>query len=129
MAQGNKSRIVIWVIVGILVVVAAVMLITKPKTTSGPPINPERFVRITESKFEKLERRVAEARLDFPDAPAEQWQRISDEVAHGRQALAELSTLTEQKDLAVKKAEATGAYAAATKVLREVTGKEEHDED
>ena len=31
MAQGSKSRIIIWTIVSILVVIAVVMLVTKPK--------------------------------------------------------------------------------------------------
>jgi hypothetical protein len=72
MAQGNKSRIVIWTIVGILVVIAVVMLVSKPKNSGRPPVNPERFVRQMESRFQKLEQKVSDAQSANPGAPAEQ---------------------------------------------------------
>ncbi len=125
MAQGSKSRIVIWTIVGILVVVAVVMLISKPKATGKPPVNAERFVRQMESRFQKLEKRVSEAQAAFPGAPAEQWQKISGEIASGRQVMVEMPGLTEQKDLEVKRDSVQKAYIAARKVLKEITGKED----
>ena len=76
MAQSSKSRIIIWTIVGILVVVAVVMLVTKPKDSGRPPINPERFVRQMESRLQKLEKRISAAQADFPGTPAEQWQKL-----------------------------------------------------
>jgi hypothetical protein len=124
MAQGSKSRIVIWTIVGILVVVAAVMLIKKPKNLDKPPVNTERFSRQMENRFQKFETKVAKARGEFPGAPAEQWQKISDDVARGRQLLAEMAGVTEQQDLQAKVVDVQKAYADARKTLKEVTGAE-----
>ena len=128
MAQSSKSRIIIWTIVGILVVVAVVMLVTKPKDSGRPPINPERFVRQMESRLQKLEKRISAAQADFPGTPAEQWQKMSDDIAHVRQAMTEMSGLTEQKDLELKKEEVQQAYTGARKTLKQVTGKEDREE-
>jgi len=125
MAQGSKSRIIIWTIVAILVVVAVLMLVTKPKNSGRPPVNAERFVKQMESRFEKFERRVSEAQSANPGAPAEQWQKISEQVALGRQVMAGMPGLTEQKDLEARRDSVQKAYIAARKALKEVTGKED----
>jgi hypothetical protein len=124
MAQGNKSRIVIWTIVGILVVIAAVMLIKRPKTDTRPPVNVERYTRMTEGRFQKFERKVDQAKAEFPGAPAEQWQQISDNLAKGRQLLGEMAGLTEQKDLQAKASDVQKAYAGARKAFKDITGKD-----
>ncbi len=125
MAQGSKSRIIIWTIVGILVVIAVVMLVTKPKNTGRPPVNAERFARQMESRFQKLEARVSAAQSENPGAPAEQWQKISQDIAQGRQIMAGMPGLTEQRDLEAKRDSVQKAYIAARKTLKEITGKEE----
>ena len=123
MAQGSKSRIIIWTIVGILVVIAVVMLVTKPKSSGKPPVNPERFAGQFEGRFQKLEQRVADAQSANPGAPAEQWAKISADIAQGRQLMAAMPGLTEQKDLEAKRDSVQKAYLAARKVLKEITGK------
>jgi hypothetical protein len=128
MAQGSKSRIIIWTIVGILVVIAVVMLVTKPKDSGKPPVNPERFARQFESRFQKLEDRVARAQSENPGAPAEQWAKISAEIAQGRQLVASMSGLTDQKDLNAKRDSVQKAYLGARKVLKEITGKEDKED-
>jgi uncharacterized coiled-coil protein SlyX len=128
MAQGNKSRVIIWTIVGILVIIAAVMLIKKPKGVSGPPVIPERFQAQMENRLGKLEGKVAKARAEFPGAPAEQWQKITDEIAKTRQLMGEMAGLTEQKDLKAKLVDVQKAYNEAKRTLKEITGKEEKDE-
>ena len=126
MAQGSKSRIVIWTIVGILVVIAIVMLVSKPKDSGKPPVDPERFARHFESRFQKLENRVARAQSENPGAPAEQWAKISADIAQGRQLMAAMSGLTDQKALDAKRDSVQKAYLAARKVLKEVTGGEDN---
>ena len=125
MAQGSKSRIIIWTIVGILVVIAVVMLVTKPKgTASRPPVNVERFAKQMENRFQRLEGQVSDAQSANPGAPAEQWQKIGDEIAHGRQLMAGMAGLTEQKDLQAKRDSVQRAYLDARKVYKGITGKE-----
>lgn len=128
MAQGSKSRIIIWTIVGILVVIAAVMLVSKPKDSGRPPVDPERFARQFESRFQKLENRVARAQSENPGAPAEQWAKISADIAQGRQIITSMSGLTDQKVLDAKRDSVQKAYLAARKVLKEVTGMEDKEE-
>ncbi|MCX6841152.1 MAG: hypothetical protein NTX53_02545 [candidate division WOR-3 bacterium] len=125
MAQSSKSRIVIWTIVGILVVIAAVMLIKKPKNVERPPVNVEQFTRAMESRFQKFERKMDQAKADFPGTPAEQWQKMSDDIARGRQLLGEMAGLTEQKDVHAKVLEVQKAFAEARKTLKAITGKED----
>jgi len=125
MAQGSKSRIIIWTIVGILVVIAVVMLVTKPKNSGKPPVNPERFAQQFEGRFQKLEARVARAQSENPGAPAEQWAKIGQDIAQGRQIMATMAGLTEQKELDAKRDSVQKAYVSAKKVLKEITGKED----
>jgi hypothetical protein len=125
MAQGSKSRIIIWTIVGILVVIAVVMLVSKPKNSGKPPVNPERFAGQFEGRFQKLEQRVADAQSANPGAPAEQWAKISADIAQGRQLIAAMSGMTDQKALDAKRDSVQKAYLAARKVLKEITGKED----
>ena len=124
MAQGSKSRIIIWTIVAILVVVAVVMLVTKPKTSSRPPVNPERFSRNYERLFARLEGKAADARVENPGAPAEQWQKIDEEITSGRRIMAGMLELTEQEDLGPRRDSVQKAFLAAKKVLKAVTGEE-----
>jgi tRNA U34 5-carboxymethylaminomethyl modifying GTPase MnmE/TrmE len=124
MAQSSKSRIVIWTIVGILVVVAAVMFIKKPKeaTVSGPAVTPGR-IQALESRLQKFQNKVDQARSEFPGAPAEKWQQLTDITAKGRQALTDMQAMTEQKDLKVKLAEYQKDMIEAKRLLKEITGR------
>jgi hypothetical protein len=129
MAQGSKSRVIIWTIVAILVVVAVVMLVTKPKASGKPPVNPERFNRTYERQFARLEDKVAAARADYPGASAEQWQRIEEEIALGRRVMVGMLGLTEQTDLEPKRDSVQKALRTAKQTLTAITGREEREED
>lgn len=124
MAQGSKSRVVIWTIVGILVVIAAVMLIKKPKTTAKPPVNTARFVKNMESRLQKLENNVEQARAATPGAPAEQWQKITDGIANTRKIMGEMAGITDDKDLQAKVVDANKSYIDARKTYKDLTGKD-----
>ncbi len=139
MAQGSKSRIVIWTIVGILVVVTAVIIIAKPKPNKAqPPIDAKRFAQVMESRFQKLEKEIAVAQAESTKAPAVsakapaestkalagKWQAISDRIAHGRQVLVEMAGTTSQNQLRDKRVEVQAAYHIASQLLSDVTGKE-----
>ena len=121
MAQGNKSRIIIWTIVGILVVIAVVMLVTKPKSP-GRPITAEELARSYQRSFDRVEKRVATAQSRYPGAPAEQWQKMSEGIARGRDILSRVPGLTDQPALAAKRESLKNAYVSVTKSLKEVTG-------
>jgi hypothetical protein len=125
MAQGSKSRVVIWTIVGILAVIAVVFVITNKKSATGRPETAEQLARSYTRSFERLENRVAKAQSEFPGAPAEQWQKINEQIALGRQVLAGVPGLTEQKDLMVKRESLKDAYIAVNKTLKAITGTDE----
>jgi hypothetical protein len=122
MAQGSKSRIVIWTIVGILAVIAVVFVITNKKSATEKPINPDKLAQSYTRLFGRLDKRVAKAQSEFPGAPAEQWQKINEQIALGRQVLAGVPGLTDQKDLVAKRESLQNAFIAAHKTLRAITG-------
>ena len=131
MAQGNKSRIIIWTIVGILVVVAVVMLLTKPKNQQGqPPVNKARFAERVQSQLTKLDKKVSEAKSEFPDTPAESWQKISDDMARATQLVTEMSTMTDddQPALRDKRDEINKVFGEARRTYKQITGREDKEE-
>jgi len=91
----------------------------------APPIDGKRFADQMESRFQKLEKRVSAAQYENPGAPAEQWLKISQEIARGRQIMAGMPGLTERTDLEPKRDSVQKAYLAARKVLKAITGKED----
>lgn len=129
MAQSSKSRIVIWTIVGILVVVAAVMFLKKPKdaTLSGPPVTPAQLEKLA-GRLDKFEARIAKAQAEYPGAPAEKWQKVNDLVAKSRQTLTEMQGLTEQKDLKAKLVDYQKGLIEARQALKDITGQAEVEE-
>ena len=121
MAQGSKSRVVIWTIVGILVVVAVVMLLTRPKTAAGGvPTDPAKFSTTMEGRIGRFEGKVAQAGLT-PDVT----QKITDEIGKARAALQELQGMAgkPQAEIDVKTAAVQDAFNAANKLYRDATGK------
>jgi len=125
MAQGSKSRVIIWTIVGILAVIAVVFVITNKKAVAGKPINPDQLTRSYTRSLDRIDKRVAKAQAEFPGAPAEQWQKLSEQVALGRKILAGVPGLTDQKDLVAKRESLREAYVAVNKTLKAITGKDE----
>jgi hypothetical protein len=120
MAQGSKSRVIIWTIVGILVVVAVIMLITRPKAGGGPQTDPTKFVSNMEGRLVRLEEKTGKAGL-APDVA----QKIVDEVAKCRATLQEIQGMTgaTQDELKAKVDAAQDALRAAKKLYRDATGK------
>jgi hypothetical protein len=116
-------------VVVMILAVTAILLIKKPKTYAMPPVNTERFVRSMESRLQKLEGKVAQARVDVPSAPAEQWQKLSDDIANIRRILSEMPGVSGQENLQAKVVEVNKAYVAARKTLKEITGEEEPADD
>ncbi len=123
MAQGNKSRIIIWTIVGILVVIAVVMLVTKPKTTERP-ITADELVKSYQRSFDRMERRVSTAQAKYPGAAADQWQKRSESIALGRDILNRVPGLKDQKELMAKRDSLREAYVSVAKTLKAITGSE-----
>ncbi len=126
MAQGSKSRIVIWTILGIVVVIALVWLITSKKsnTSARPPVNAAAFATKMESRLGRLEGKVAQARADYPGAPAEQWQSIADDIAGVRQILAQMPAITDSKDLQAKVDSVNKVFVGVRKTFKQITGKD-----
>ena len=105
MAQkSNKSRIVIWTIVGILVVVAVILLVTRPKNVPGArDISTEDipgYVTRYQSHLEKFDRRVENAIEDYGEG--EVFGEIDMKVQYIRAGLSELEGLTEPDEIKAK---------------------------
>jgi hypothetical protein len=123
MAQSNKSRIIIWSIVGVLAVIAVIMLITRPKNlATGPTINVANFVEDKAGVLDRLEKRAVRQGVDAGTA-----EQIAAEVAKARAVLEEMKGMTDapQVDLRKKVDEFQDAHLAAKKLLKQAGGKDE----
>ncbi len=125
MAQANKSRVVIWTIVGILVVVAVIFLIVAKKgaaTTGARSFTEEdvpKFVSTMTSRVEKFERRLARIRDEYGPEAAEAFARIEENLGKVRTGLLEIQELTDVKALAEKRDEVKQDYSSAKDVFKE----------
>ncbi len=121
MAQGgSKSRIIIWVIVGILVVVAVILLATRPKPLTGPDVDPVAFTEKMESGpqgLQKLESRLQEAGLT-----PEQAAPVEAKITEARNILAQMAATQDQRELRKMADQVHEAKLAARKALRAATG-------
>ncbi len=132
MAQGSKSRVVIWTIVGILVVIAVVFLIVGRK---GAPSGKRAvaaedipaFVNRMEARLAKFEERVAKAREKGGDPAA--YAKIDEQVGKVRTGLQELQGITDQTQWLPKMELIKNDLAEARKMLREAGGEAGSDDD
>lgn len=120
MAQrSNKSRIVIWTIVGVLVVIAVVMLVTRPKTPVGVrDIGTDDipgYISRYDNHLEKFGRRVSDAIDDY--GHDEMIGEIEMKVEYIRQGLVELEGLTEPDEIRAKMDSIDAAYKDARGLL------------
>ncbi|MBM3321954.1 hypothetical protein FJY69_00500 [candidate division WOR-3 bacterium] len=132
MAQGSKSRVVIWAIVGILVVIAVVFLIVGRKGTPGgkravAAEDIPTFIGRMEDRVVKFEGRVARAREKGGDPAA--FAKIDEQVAKVRTGMQELQGITDQTQWLPKMESIKDALGEARKMLREAGGEGGADED
>lgn len=125
MAQGsNKSRIIIWSVVGVLVVVAAILLLSKPKDDSKTKLVPENFPELKAKSVAKLQSKMAEAGLT-----AEQTAAIDAEIAKANDALSRIAGVTDRVERRKIADEFHVAFTAAKAAFREATGKDAPEEE
>ncbi len=132
MAQGSKSRVVIWTIVGILVVIAVVFLIVGRKgTPSGKRAvaaeDIPAFVNRMESRLVKFEHRIEAARSKGGDPAA--FAKVDEQVAKVRAGMQELQGITDQTQWLPKMEQIKNDLAEARKMLRAAGGEGGSDED
>jgi biopolymer transport protein ExbB/TolQ len=110
-----------------MVIVAGVMLVKKPVSSSRLPVNRDRFLEQMNVRLQKLDQCAAKARAEFPKAPTESWHEMAEDMAKARQLMTELAGIGEDDQEAVqdKLREVQEAYNDAKKDLRKITGKED----
>lgn len=124
MAKANKSRIVIWTIVGLLVVVAVVFLVVgrkgesseKPFTVDDVP----QFVRLYSGRVDKVAENVNEMRGEYGSEAAEVFAEVEGYIEACRTGLQEIQDLTEPGALIAKQDEIQENYRSAKRILREI---------
>jgi FMN-dependent NADH-azoreductase len=120
MAQGgSKSRIIIWAVVGVLVVVAAILLLTKPKDNSKSKLVPENFAERKAKEVAKLQDKVAQAGLS-----AEQVAAIDAEIVKANDALSRIEGVTDRVERRKIADEYHLAYGTAKRLYKDATGQE-----
>lgn len=119
MAQGNKSRIVIWTIVGILVVAAVIFLIIARKgATVAVPFTAEdaaKYVERTTRRLDKLTQDATELRAQFGTDP--EFARFDSLMELARAGLQEMQGTTDEKALGDKRKEIEGHRVALKEII------------
>jgi len=124
MAQSNKSRIVIWTIVGLLVVTAVVFLIVGKKGVAAEkPFTVEevgKFTRLMETRIGKVEENAAEERGQFGPEAQEAFDQIDMHIAASRDWLRKMQDTKDQAELLAQKDSVQDNYHSAKRVLKEL---------
>ena len=127
MAEKNKSRVVIWTVVGILVVAAVVFLIVARR--SGPAggrdvsvddVGP--FVDRMQSQLAREQNRVARRRSRYGSDYAEEFAEIQTYLDNVSAGLAEIQDLTDGAEIDAKMKEIKSELGKA-RDLRKIVGK------
>ena len=125
MAQGNKSRIVIWTIVGIIVVAALVWFVflnRKPAEGAGEfdRDKAERFQRTMGGRIDRRERDAAEARALYgPDAD-DLFAEVEANIAASRSWLERITELETARDMEAAKESTWAYYRSAGAILKDL---------
>jgi hypothetical protein len=120
MAQGGgKSRIIIWSIVGVLVVVAVILLATRPKTQSGPKVDVASFTETMNKSLDKLT-----GRMDRAGLTAEERVPIEAEMQKVRGLIDQMAATEDQNALRKMADDAHAASVAARKAFNALKGEE-----
>ncbi len=121
MAQGNKSRIIIWSIVGVLVVAAVVFLIISRKgSTTGMNYDPERYVKQYETWLAKLEKKAGKLRGD--PAWAADLATFDSIFALAKAGETEIRGITDEKAGRAKQKEMTDQWRTMKRLLNQGAG-------
>jgi len=119
MAQSNKSRIVIWTIVGILVVAAVIFLIIARKSApTALPFTADNAAKYAEKATKRLDGLAEDAtalRAQFGTDPA--FAKFDTAMEKARADLQEMQSLTDEKALKAKKDEVEGYRFDMNKIL------------
>jgi hypothetical protein len=122
MAQ-NKSRIVIWSIVGLLVVVAVIFLIVgRQGATPAKPFHADdvpKFTRLMENRIEGVEERAAKVRAEYGSEDAEVFAQADQHLAAAREWLQKMQGTTNDNELGALRDSVQEHYKAARRLLRE----------
>ncbi|OYD17209.1 hypothetical protein CH330_00685 [candidate division WOR-3 bacterium JGI_Cruoil_03_51_56] len=126
MAKGSKSRIVIWTIIGILVVVAIIFLVTNKKgggTGGTLPLKPEKvaaFVRRTTVRLDKLEAQLAEKQAAHGPEAAETFDSVSVMIERVKTGFIDVQDMTDVEALTNKKKEILKDLSKAKHLLKSI---------
>ncbi len=127
MAEKNRSRVVVWTIVGILVVAAVIFLIvarrgatTGTRNVSVDDVGP--FVARIQSQLEHEQNRVAKRQSRYGSEYAEEFAEIQTLFDNVRAGLAEIQELTDGEEIDTKMKEIKDELGKA-RDLRKIIGR------
>ena len=97
-----KSRIIVWSVVGIIVIIGVVVIATAPKSTRGPKVTPDAVkseVAQAEGEIERLVARLAEGRKTIaPGADTSKVEEANRLLAEAREKLGQVSQAADVKE-------------------------------
>ncbi|UCG42944.1 MAG: hypothetical protein JSU73_13985 [candidate division WOR-3 bacterium] len=127
MAEKNRSRVVVWTVVGILVVAAVIFLIVARRGTTpgGRNVSTEDvgpFVARMQSQMARERNRVAKRQSRYGSDYAEEFAQIRNHFDNVNAGLAEIQELTDGEEIGAKMKEIKGELGKA-RDLRKVIGR------
>ena len=97
-----KSRILVWSLVGIVVIIGAIVILTAPKTARGPKLTADMMkseVAREETQLDRLVARSAEGRKSVkPGGSTEQLDEADRLLAEARDKLGQAKQATDVKE-------------------------------
>jgi hypothetical protein len=97
-----KSRILVWSLVGIVVIIGAIVVVTSPKNTRGPKLTPEIVKREAARAEIQLDRLVvrldARRKATAPGAGTEAFGEADRLLAEAREKLGQVKQATDLKE-------------------------------
>ena len=97
-----KSRIIVWTLVAIVVIIGVIVVLTAPKTSRGPKVTPDALkseVARAETQLDRLVARVAERRKSVaPGAGTEGLDEADRLLAEAREKLGQAKQATDIKE-------------------------------
>ena len=122
MAQ-SKGRVVIWTIVGLLVVAAAIFtIVSRQGATASIPFKADdvpKFTRVMENRIEAVGERAAKMRGYLGDNEGEILARVDQHMESAREILQRMQTETSEQMLGALKDSVQDHHKAARRLLRE----------
>ena len=97
-----KSRLLVWSLVGVVVIIGAIVVLTAPKSKKGPEVTPDLLtneVARAESQLERLVARLDAGRKTAPGSASEAFDEADQLLAEARERIRQAKQATDPAEI------------------------------